>query len=74
MPVAPPLTKEELEWVDIWRKNRATCRNGPYFMDESKTEKRDAAHFNAFEDNASYGNKRVKRSNALPNLKKVPFG
>lgn len=70
---APDPTAEEKKLVNIYRKHRTAMRNGPFFIDSPKTGKRDAAEFNAFEDVATYGNKRAKRSGGLPNLKKVPI-
>lgn len=49
-------------------------RSGPFFIDTPKTGKRDPADFNAFEDVATYSNKRAKRTGGLPNLKKAPIG
>ncbi|CAK3819508.1 hypothetical protein DOTSEDRAFT_55261 [Lecanosticta acicola] len=71
--LAPLVTEQERELINIYREHNAAMRNGPLFVDEPKTGKRDAAEYNAFEEVQSYGNKKVKRGDGLPNLKKVPI-
>lgn len=70
----PPPTEKEKREVNAWRKHREAMRNGPFFIDTPLTGKRDLSTFNAFEDAATYGNKRTKRVGGLPNLKKLPIG
>ena len=70
---APPPTAAEKRLVGFYRAHRTAERNGPFFMD-SATGKRNLAEFNAFEDVATYSNKRTKRVGGLPNLKKLPIG
>ena len=70
----PPATEKEKKEVNFWRQHRAAMRNGPFFIDTPVTGKRDLSTFNAFEDAATYGNKRTKRAGGLPNLKQVPIG
>ncbi|EME41440.1 hypothetical protein DOTSEDRAFT_55261 [Dothistroma septosporum NZE10] len=69
----PPPNEKEKREVNAWRQHRAAMRNGPFFMDTPLTGKRDLATFNAFEDAATYGNKRTKRTGGLPNLKHLPI-
>lgn len=49
-------------------------RSGPFFIDAPTTGKRDLSSFNAFEDQATFGNRRAKRQRGLPNLKVLPIG
>ncbi|EMF11135.1 uncharacterized protein SEPMUDRAFT_150147 [Sphaerulina musiva SO2202] len=70
---APPPTAREKRLVSALREYRNAARNGPYFIDSPAAGKRDLAEFNAFEDVATYSNKRAKPTGGLPNLKKLPI-
>jgi DNA-directed RNA polymerase III subunit RPC7 len=70
----PPATASERRLIQKRREHRTAMRNGPFFIDAPKTGKRDPSAFDVFEDQASYSNKRAKRSRGLPNLKKLPIG
>jgi hypothetical protein len=70
----PFATASERRLIQKRREHRTAMRNGPFFIDAPKSGKRDLSSFNAFEDQASFINKRAKRTRGLPNLKKLPIG
>lgn len=72
--VQPPPSAYERRLLQKRREHRVAMRNGPFFVDAPTTGKREASSFNAFEDQATYGNRRAKRRRGLPNLKEVPIG
>ncbi|KAF1821285.1 uncharacterized protein K489DRAFT_382329 [Dissoconium aciculare CBS 342.82] len=69
----PSATASERRLIQKRREHRTAMRNGPFFIDAPKSGKRDLSSFNAFEDQASFINKRAKRTRGLPNLKKLPI-
>lgn len=71
---APLPTAAEKRLVGFYRAHRTAERNGPYFMESANAGRRNLAEFNAFEDVATYSNKRAKRTGGLPDLKKLPIG
>lgn len=72
--MAPPPTAREKKMVNKWREHQTALRNGPLFINATAGSKRDASEYNAFEETKTYGNKKAKRGDGLPDLKKVPIG
>lgn len=69
-----PPTAHEKRLVANFRKHRHNMRTGPMFSATPKADKRDPAEFNAFEDVATFSNKRTKLNEGWPDMTKVPLG